>query len=524
MASRAYRPAAREAALPIARLTLFGGFRAEAADGAPIALRNRKDQALLCFLALNAGRPVARDRLVGLLWAESGQAAARHSLRQALTTLRKAVAAPGEERLASGTDTVTFAPGSMAVDALRFQELVARTDPASLAEATALYGGDLLDGFAAGEEAFDGWLDGERRALRERAVKACAALAEAHLATGRRDRAIDALRAAVRLDPMQEGALRRAMALLAEAGRPLEALHDYQRFAEFLERELGVEAEAATKEAYLAILDSRAPAGDGGAGRGGVTDGLVEAFRSLDAFVLYDADDRFVMCNDSFREFFPDCRHILRPGTPLEEIIRAGARHGYYPASAGRLDDWVAERVMSHRRAEATSELELADGRRIFLIQRRTEAGGSVVIFTDITGRPAAPADRRDDRYRRLLEALPVGVVEVRPDGTIAYGNAQFHRLLDYAPPALAGRRLSDVLVRAPRSGLPIVADDRPRALTCRRRQGDAARLRVRWTAQREADGAVVGFVGLVTGDRREAWAAPAARGAKRPPRAPYAR
>jgi PAS domain S-box-containing protein len=508
--------------MSIARLSLFGGFRAESADGAPIALRNRKDQALLAYLALNAGRPVARDRLVGLLWAESDQLAARHSLRQALTTLRKAVAAPGEERLVSGTDTVTLAPGSIAVDALRFQELVARADPPALAEAMTVYGADLLDGFSVGEEAFDGWLDGERRALRERAVKACAALAEAHLAAGDRDRAIEALRAVVRLDPMQEGALRRAMALLADAGRPLEALHAYQRFAEFLERELGVEAEAATKEAYLGILDSRAPAGDGAAGGAGLTDGLVEAFRSLDAFVLYDADDRFVMCNDSFREFFPDCRHILRPGTPLEDIIRAGARHGYYPASAGRLDDWVAERVMSHRRAEATSELRLADGRRIFLIQRRTEAGGSVVIFTDITDRPAAAAaDRPDERYRRLLEALPVGVIEVRPDGTIAYGNAQFHRMLGYPPAALDGRRLSEVLVRAPRSGLPIVADDRPRALTCRRRQGDAARLRVRWTAQREADGAVVAFVGLVTGEPR---GSAAGRGAKRPARAPYAR
>jgi PAS domain S-box-containing protein len=180
---------------------------------------------------------------------------------------------------------------------------------------------------------------------------------------------------------------------------------------------------------------------------------------------------------------------------------------------------------MSHRRAEATSELLLGDGRRIFLTQRRTEAGGSVVIFTDITGRAGTAVARPDEHYRRLLEALPVGVIEVRPDGTIAYGNARFHRMLGYAPPALDGRPLSDVLVRAPRSGLPIVADDRPRALTCRRRQGDSARLRVRWTAERDADGAVVAFVGLVSGDRQEArGGAAAGRGAKRPTRAPYAR
>ncbi|HEX7008082.1 MAG TPA: PAS-domain containing protein [Alphaproteobacteria bacterium] len=490
--------------MPIARLFLFGGFRAETEDGVPVVLRNRKDQALLAYLALHAGRPVARDRLVGLLWADSDQSAARHSLRQSLSTLRKVVGAAPEERLVTGADTVTLAHGSLTVDVLSFRRAIARGDRAALSDALALYTGDLLDGFSAGEEAFDDWLDTERNALRHSAARAFAVLAEAHRQAADIDRAVDALLAVIRLDPMQERALREVMELLAETGRHLEALRAYQRFVETLEREMGVEAEPATKEAYLRILDSRVPASGGGAALGGLTASLVEAFRSLDAFVLYDADERFVMCNDRFREFFPDCRDILRPGTPLREIIRAGAVHGYYPASAGRLDDWVEERVRSHRMAAATSELLLADGRRIFLTQRRTEAGGSVVIFTDITDRRAAQADRQGGRYLRLLESLPVGVVEVGPDGTIRYGNGRFHHMLGYAPPALNGRKLSGILARAPRGRQPIVADDTPRTLSCRRRQGDTARLCVHWTAQHGHGGEVVGFVGLVTRDMRE--------------------
>lgn len=491
--------------MTIARLSLFGGFRAEAEGGVPVVLRNRKDQALLAHLVLCAGRPVARDRIIGLLWANSDQSAARHSLRQSLTTLRKVVATPSEERLVTGTDTVTLAPGSLAVDVLRFHASIARGDGASLASALALYTGDLLDGFSAGEEAFDAWLDAERRAWHDRAAGAYAALAERHRAAGDIDRTVDALLALVRLDPLQERALRQAMGLLTDTGRHLEALREYQRFAEYLERELGVEAEAATKEAYLRILDSRASDATGDAGLGDLPAGLVEAFRSLDALVLYDADGRFVMCNDRFRAFFPDCRHILRPGTPLEEIIRAGALHGYYPASAGRLDDWVEERVLRHRSAEATSELLLGDGRRIFLTQRRTEAGGSVVIFTDITDRRGAvEIGREDGRYLRMLEALPVGVVETDAEGTILYGNGRFHGLLGYAPLALKGRHLTDVLTRAHRGRLPIVADDTPRVLHCRRRQGDAARLCVRWTAQRGERNEVTGYVGLVTRSQRD--------------------
>src|SRR5690606_36400840 len=135
-------------------------------------------------------------------------------------------------------------------------------------------------------------------------------LAACRRAAGDLDGAIDALLALVRLDPLQERALRRVMTLLTESGRHLEALREYQHFTEFLARELGVEPEAATKEAYLGILDSRARAPKSGAALDDLPAGLVEAFRSLDALVLYDAEGRFVMCNGLFRDFFPDCRHI----------------------------------------------------------------------------------------------------------------------------------------------------------------------------------------------------------------------
>lgn len=51
----------------------------------------RKAKGLLAFLALQPDRAQARDKLAALLWAESAQAQARQSLRQALAGLRKAL-------------------------------------------------------------------------------------------------------------------------------------------------------------------------------------------------------------------------------------------------------------------------------------------------------------------------------------------------------------------------------------------------------------------------------------------------
>src|SRR5271157_4669394 len=51
----------------------------------------RKARALLAYLAAQGGRPVSRERLADLLWPYQGSDQARHSLRNCLLELRKAL-------------------------------------------------------------------------------------------------------------------------------------------------------------------------------------------------------------------------------------------------------------------------------------------------------------------------------------------------------------------------------------------------------------------------------------------------
>ena len=57
----------------------------------------KKARALLAFLAAQAGQPVSRERLADLLWPYQGSEQARHSLRNCLLELRKALG-PGTTR------------------------------------------------------------------------------------------------------------------------------------------------------------------------------------------------------------------------------------------------------------------------------------------------------------------------------------------------------------------------------------------------------------------------------------------
>ena len=77
------------------KLKLLGRFEARLKDGPSLDLPTKKTQLLLSFLALNAGEPQPREKLASLLWSDRGDEQARHSLRDALSGLRKALGAAG---------------------------------------------------------------------------------------------------------------------------------------------------------------------------------------------------------------------------------------------------------------------------------------------------------------------------------------------------------------------------------------------------------------------------------------------
>ncbi len=129
---------------------------------------------------------------------------------------------------------------------------------------------------------------------------------------------------------------------------------------------------------------------------------LADAIESLNGgFVLYDAEDRLVMCNQIYRDMYPQTADLNVVGTTFEDLIRADVERGQVPEAVGREEEWLAERLHSHRAAENTSEQELGDGRWILVSERRTTEGGVVGIRTDITARKKTELE-----LRKTLEDL----------------------------------------------------------------------------------------------------------------------
>jgi DNA-binding SARP family transcriptional activator len=150
-----------EIAMAALTLALLGPPQVARADGGAVAFRSRKHLALLAYLAVEQ-HSHSRDTLLGLLWPEAPEDAARNNLRVALADLRRLLGEPDTPFLLASRHSVQFAPASdHALDVAAFSALLAECRahahdaPASceacmarLAQAVELYRGDFLTGFA----------------------------------------------------------------------------------------------------------------------------------------------------------------------------------------------------------------------------------------------------------------------------------------------------------------------------------------------------------------------------------------
>jgi len=144
---------------------------------------------------------------------------------------------------------------------------------------------------------------------------------------------------------------------------------------------------------------------------------LREAIDSIpQGFTVYDADDRLVICNEAYRDFYDISRDLIVEGATFEEIVRRGAERGQYKEAGGHVDEWVKARVAVHQNADGRHiEQPLGDGRWLLVIEFRTPSGFIVGNRIDITARKEIEAELA--QYRLRLEEL---VVERTQDLTAA--------------------------------------------------------------------------------------------------------
>jgi predicted ATPase/DNA-binding SARP family transcriptional activator len=246
------------------RIELFGGLRLRQGAGRVITrFRTEKTGALLAYLALHVRRSFPRDVLADLFWPEDEPEAGRHSLRQALSSLRRHLEPPdvagGSVLVTPVRGEISLNPAAISTDVAEFEAALSAAGkpdiPTSellrlLRSADSLYASDLLPGI------YDDWALVERARLEERHCQLLRRLSRSLADAGQVEEASEVACRAAGRDPLSEETQAERIRLMLRDGRQDAAIREFEAFARRLDSELGIAPSAELSAMTSAFRDS----------------------------------------------------------------------------------------------------------------------------------------------------------------------------------------------------------------------------------------------------------------------------
>jgi len=223
-------------------------------DGDEIAgiTGQKRNLGLLVYVAVEGA--VTRDRLADLFWGEREEEKAKHSLSQALYSLRREL---GERCLHVEGDTVAVGAADCSVDVERFQSAVAGGD---WEDAVQLYEGHFLESFSLYDlPEFQRWSSALRLRLARLARKAFRNAIHSRERAGQHESARTLAWRWVALDPLEDEAQHILITLLAGSNDRAAALAQYETYRSALADELGAEPLEETRQLVEAIRSGLTP-------------------------------------------------------------------------------------------------------------------------------------------------------------------------------------------------------------------------------------------------------------------------
>ena len=133
---------------------------------------------------------------------------------------------------------------------------------------------------------------------------------------------------------------------------------------------------------------------------------LDEAIEAIsEGFVVFDGEDRLVVCNSNYRQFYVDAvgedmAGFVVPGADRDTIHQVAFERGMFPDSTGTLEEFLAERRDYPMKAV---EVRFSNGIWVRIDERLSFDGSIVGVYTDVTD-----AKKREAELADLVDRLTV--------------------------------------------------------------------------------------------------------------------
>ncbi len=150
-----------------------------------------------------------------------------------------------------------------------------------------------------------------------------------------------------------------------------------------------------------------------------------------EGFVIYDSEDRLVMCNEAYRKLYPEGADVIVPGKTFEEIVSQVIARGDYSDATGHQKVWLEDRLRQHREAIGTIEQRLSNGSWVLISDRRMRSGGIAGLRIDISALKSVQAALHESERRldKAQEIAGIGSWEIDASTGDAIWSKQLYRI-----------------------------------------------------------------------------------------------
>ncbi|MCP5364000.1 MAG: EAL domain-containing protein [Hyphomicrobiales bacterium] len=158
---------------------------------------------------------------------------------------------------------------------------------------------------------------------------------------------------------------------------------------------------------------------------------LRDAVESIsDGFALYDAEDKLVLCNTTFRTALAKAGDLLDPGVSWETLFKTLVKRGDIQPLEGDPVQWLEEQIELHRAGPARRSYKTNQGQWVDVREYMARDGSRVIVRTDITD--LLNMKETLLKLSRAVEQSSAAVIITNANGAIEYVNPRFTELTGY--------------------------------------------------------------------------------------------